>query len=220
MGATKPDINIIKKKEAYIEAELYRVLKNSLALVAKYPSSFVLQDVVPQYPVNDKKADLVVMGTFYRDTEPLLVIETKQRVYTREGPSYANAVKQAKKYAEHLDAKYFGIYDGWMLMLFDSNSPYLISIYNAQIETRLNEEFAKKLLTGLLDLRYSNKKDELDRLTKFGDADFLWKKILPSIAKMFIKYQLQKVEEKYDRQIDEEEERENLLRQWKEILPI
>ena len=216
----REDINIMREKESYIGAELYRILKNSLALVGKHSSNFVLEDVIPQYPVDENKADFVVICNAYRQTKPFLVIETKQRAYTRIGPSYTNATKQAKKYAEQLEARYFGIYDGWMLMVFDSISPYLIGVYSACVNTTLNEVFTKNLLLGLLDLYYSGKKNGLNRLSKFGDVDFLWKKILPSVAKMFIKEQAQELKEKYGTEIDKQRETDNLLEHWKGIFPF
>jgi len=211
------DVETVKKREAYIAAELYRVFRNSLDLIGKHQSGWFLRHVLPEYPVNDEKADLIVMGPLYREMKPLLVIETKQRVYNRIGPSLANAVRQVEKYAKKLGSRYFAVYDGWMFLLFDSIHPYLVGVFSASIESELTEQFARRVLIGLLDLSYSNKKDELDQLSKFRDKDFLFKKVLPSIANMLSKERVQPLKES-GIEVDGENEKQQLLEKWRNVL--
>jgi len=219
MAGIKPeDVDRARKREAYIASELYRALKNSLRYIGKHRSGWVLKDVIPEYPVGDKKADLVVVGALGRHLSPLLVVEIKQRVFTRIGPSYVSAAKQAMSYARQLDSKYFAVYDGWILLLFSTIYPYLLGAYHIPVD-KLDESLAKDLLEGLLDLSYSRKRDMLDRLPRFSDVDFLRRKVLPFLARALAETRVRELKD-VGIEASEDEEREKLLKEWEEITRV
>jgi len=180
----KEQIKKVKKREAYISYELYRLLRNVITRGLVYEDSRCeFKEVLPEFPVGDKRADLVVFATKYsRAPQPFLVIEVKVRAYARPGPSMAKAVKRARTYAVNLGATltpFFAVYDGWELMVFRDIPPYLIGVYGA-----IKDEYqARDFLLGLEEFSYKGERELLDRLPKHADPDFLIKRILPSIAR-------------------------------------
>ncbi|RLI99120.1 MAG: hypothetical protein DRP00_00130 [Candidatus Aenigmatarchaeota archaeon] len=185
MGSSfKEQIRKVKEREAYISYELYRLLRNAIIRRLVYEDSRCeFKEVLPEFPVGDKRADLVVFATRYGGaTQPFLVIEVKVRAYARPGPSMAKAVKRARTYAVNLGATptpFFAVYDGWELMVFRNISPYLIGVYGA-----IKDEYqARNLLLGLEEFSYKGEREILDKLPKHADPDFLIKRILPFIAR-------------------------------------
>jgi len=153
--------------------------------------------------IGEERADLVVFARKYgRSLEPFLVIETKVRAYATPGPSMARAVKRAQHYATKLSATlppFFAVHNGWELMTFGNTSPYLIGAYGSIRE----EDQARKLLLGLEEFFYSGKKELLSALSKHPDPDFLFKRVMPLVAKELSR---------------EPAEAEGLLKSWKQSL--
>jgi hypothetical protein len=75
------------RKEPEIRAELYRIITNIAERVIFF-GNFKISNVAVEYPVNEKKADLVVFGRLITQPpdNPFLVIETKGRVFIQRGP--------------------------------------------------------------------------------------------------------------------------------------
>jgi hypothetical protein len=184
----RDQISKVKEKEAYISYELYRLLRNAISGGLVYEDSKCeFKEVIPEFPVDDKRADLVVFATRYsRYPQPFLVIEVKVRAYARPGPSMAKAVKRARTYAVNLGetiTPFFAVYDGWELIVFRNISPYLIGVYGA-----IKDEYqARNFLLGLEEFSYKNKREILGRLPKHADPNFLIKRVLPSVARELAK---------------------------------
>ena len=179
----KLDIEGAKKREAYIDAEFYRVAKNALAASKFLETRSYVQEVLPEVPVAGKKADIVVLGKEYERTHVLLVVECKQRPLASFGKSYANACKQAWRYSKGLDSAFFAIYDGWLVFVFRRIFPYLVGVYNAELEKELTEKFASSLFVGLMEYSYRSSSQRLDSLPPPRDPQLLKKRILPFLAK-------------------------------------
>ena len=177
-----------KEKEACISFELYRLLRNAISRGLVYEDSKCeFRDVIPEFSIGEKRADLIVFVTKYgRSIQPFLVVEVKARVYYRPGLSMAKAVKRALSYATELRATpmpFFAVYDGWELMIFRDVTPYLIGVYGSIND----QDQAKNLLLGLEEFSYKTKKDLLNALPKHMDRDFLIKRVMPTVAKELAK---------------------------------
>lgn len=175
-----------KEREAYISFELYRLLKDTISRGLVYQETKCeFKEVIPEFPIGGKRSDLIVFTSKYgRPTQPFLVVEVKKRVFSRQGPSMASAVRRVRSYVIELGARvtpFFIVYDGWKLLAFKNNYPYLIGVYGP-----IQDEYhAKNLLLGLEELSYSNKREHLDKLPGYVDPNFLLKKIFPSVVKEF-----------------------------------
>jgi len=204
MSTFEEQINQAKERESYISFELYCLLRSAILGGLIYEDSKCeFKEVIPEYPIGDKRADLVVFATRYsKHIEPFLVIEVKRRVYARPGLSIAMAIKRALSYARAMRVAitpFFAVYNGWELLIFRDITPYLIGAYAAICD----RDQAKNLLLGLEEFAYKSKREILEKLPKHRDPGFLLKRVMPSIVKVF--------EEKKSK-------REALLKAWKRIL--
>mgnify|MGYP001141015722 CR=1 FL=1 len=141
-------------------------------------------------------------------------MECKQRPLTAFGRSYANATRQAWSYSKDLDSAFFAIYDGWLILVFRRTPPYLIGVYNAELQTELTDSFASDLFIGLMEYSYRNKSERLSRLPRPRDPELLKKRILPSVARSIERQQLRDAEAG---EVDEkvaENGANRLLEQW------
>jgi len=192
-----------RKKEAFISFELYRLLRNTILVGLTYQESkCTFKEVIPEFPVDGERADLAVFASRYdRAVEPFSVIEVKVRALDRPGPSMASAVKRALAYARKLSRTgiFFVAYDGWTLLAFRDVPSYLVKACG----TIADQNEAGDLLKGLEEYSYRNKSDSLNSLPRHPDTEFLLKRILPSVAKVFAK---------------NPQEVEQLLGSWKRIL--
>jgi len=187
------DVEKAKKRESYIASEFYRVAKGALKHSNFAETISSLEEILPEVPVGDKKADIVIVGKQYDRRAILLVVECKQRALTAFGRSYATAIQQAWKYAENLDSRFFAVYDGWLIFTLQRYSPYLIGAYNAELEKELTDSMASELFVGLMEYAYRSKSDKLSRLPRPRDPELVKRKILPSIARSIARHELQHV---------------------------
>jgi len=82
-------VNELKKKESYVQCEVYRIFKNAIKSEVKYSKGSyqeVFPEVIPEVPIKveegkEERADLVVFSQQYGSFKPKLIIETKQRVF-------------------------------------------------------------------------------------------------------------------------------------------
>jgi len=167
-------------KEPAIRAEFYRVLTNS-AKIGVSLGDYKISNVAVEYPVDGKKADLVVFRRFSQQPDyTFLVIETKGR-HIYPALSLARGTKQAMNYAKKLNSNFFAIYDGWNFLLFKMSYPYLIKLSNF---LHIDESIARNLLLGLLEFYQTGHNTQtLERLPKIPDGWSFQQTILPSIAK-------------------------------------
>lgn len=192
-----------RAKEAHISFELYRLLTNAISAGLIYQGSECqFKEVIPEFPIGEKRADLVIFASKYGKLKPFLVIEIKARVYQRPSRSMASAVKRALEYATGLDrtlTPFFAVYNGWELMVFKARPPYLIGAYGS-----IRDQYqARNLLLGLEEFSYTNKRELLSNLPKHPDRDSLLKRVLPSVAKELAK---------------DPQEKEPLLRSWRQCV--
>lgn len=197
------EIEKARAREAYICYELYRLVKSALLRGVDYSDSKCkFTEVLPEFPVEKGRADLIVFASKYGGApQPYLVIETKVRAFSRPGPSVAAAIRKARSYAERLNmiSDFFATYDGWLLLIFRDVQPYFIGAYS----TLTNEYEVENLLKGLEECSYKKKFDLLNSLPKAPDREFLIKRIFPSVAKEFA----QNVQQQSD-----------LISSWKQLL--
>ena len=197
-------IDKAKKKEASVAYEFYRLLKNAILSGVSYPETQCeFKDVVPEFPIGDKRADLTILVSKYRKSlEPYLLIEVKARVFNKPGPSIASAIRRTRLYCQKINPTgypFYAIYDGWSLFIFRDISPYLIAAGG----TITDEHQCSCLLRGLEEYSYKSKLDSLAELSKHADPDFLMKRVMPLVAKIFAK---------------DGHEEEQLLGLWKQLL--
>lgn len=180
----------IFSREAYLQCELYRVIKNYILttkqtilhrnvfdlLDFKWESAF---DILPEVPVLGERIDLLITV----DDRPFLVIETKKR-FKVESSSMAKKVAKTKKYAENIGARYYSICNGWINMIFSlHNLPYLLGVFGVSLDS----DYAKKLLLGMVKFNRSSNLDVLSQLPGVPDSFDVEKKILPSVFKEYMK---------------------------------
>lgn len=178
------------KQEPMIRADFYRALTNSIsrgmwgqAIYGEMIKGHKISKIAVEYPVNGKKADLVVFRQLKqgKDNYPFLVIETKgRRIYP--ALSLARACKQAMNYAKKLNSNFFAVYDGWNFLLFEIKYPYLIKVSNF---LQVDDYIARDILSGLLEFeQYRHEAQSLKKLPKVPDGWSFHQTIMPSIAKI------------------------------------
>ncbi len=188
-------VNELKKKESYVQCEVYRIFKNAIESEVKYSKGSyqeVFPEVIPEVPIKveegkEERADLVVFSQQYGSFKPKLIIETKQRVFDQPGKSLAAYSKKVKNYAEKLDAWHYVIYDGYYWFLFSWIHPYLIRVLTVEVEKNLDEKFAKDVLMAIAEISYTSERKYFKELDKYPatDKDFIKRRIFPSLAKSF-----------------------------------
>lgn len=175
---------LIKTWEAPIRADLYCAFKDAFKGKVRV-LDYEFNHLAVEYPTGLKrKADLVIMANYLKGPpSPFLVIEVKRRV-KHPGRSLANATKQARLYAEELKCRFFAVYDGWLMLVFENIPEFLITACKVEV----NGTFARNLLVGLVE--YAQKGVRIDttlqKLPKPPDSYFLIETILPPIAKIFV----------------------------------
>lgn len=195
--------------------EFSRVAKNVAQSVASPSDHWALEHVLPEVPIGQGKADLVLAGKNYGRTAILLVVEFKQRPLTTFGPSYASAARQAWHYAEKVGSRFYAVYDGWVLLLFQTYPPYLIGVYNAELDKELTDSMLREFLLGLMEYISRNQSQRFNGLPRPRDPVLLKRRVLPSIAKAFAKAEKERNPE---RQIDIEKRSIELLQLWTNVL--
>ncbi len=175
-------------REIYVSSELYCRMKNAISRGVEYEQTKCkFTEVVPEFPIGQDRADLVVFANRYGSGPfPRLVVEVKKRTFERPGPSMASAVRKAQNYATGLHAEsapLFSVYNDWELLLFGHADPFLIGVYGPIREP----EQASHLLAGVEEYDYSHKKTLLNELPKHADLEYLHRRVLPSVARIFTK---------------------------------
>lgn len=110
-------------REAKVESELYRLLRNVLEKRGYSIEGVRFDSVEPQYRVDGRRADLALILYGKR---PLLIIETKRKAerkgYYREersiNPTSSVVIDQALWYAIHCGSPYFATTNGRVFALF------------------------------------------------------------------------------------------------------
>ena len=152
-------------REAKVEFELGRLIMNVLEKHGFVFEGVRFGSVEPQYPVDRKRADLVL---FLADGRPILVIETKRKyersergrirsvVEQRIDPMSRKVIEQALGYAVMLGAPFFATTNGRVFALFatpERGIPFSIERHRIFLEEiTLSEEFAEELLSMLAKL--------------------------------------------------------------------
>jgi hypothetical protein len=193
-----------KNRESFAHFELYRLLRNCILQQPFYEGTkckFI--DVIPELPIGKDRADIVVFVSRYDHTrpEPFLVVELKQRVYSRVGQSTVAALNRALEYSSHLSTTYpfVAAYDGWTLLLARGVPPYVLAVSG----TISGQTQCRNILLGLEEYAYTQKVVTLSALPKHPDSKFLFRQVLPLVAKRFAKGT---------------EEPETLLEKWKQTI--
>jgi len=191
------DLKAVTEQEAYLQFELYRVIKYYILAIANarspsprqvsVPYSWVFDlldfkwehtfDVFSEVPIKRELIDLLVTV----DEDPFFVIETKKRVMN-ESYSIARKVVKTKAYAENVGARFYSVCNGWLtfiLSLYDY--PYLLGVFGVE----LSEDYAKKLLLGLITFQNKKTSDVLLKLPRVPDRFDVEKKIVPSILQHY-----------------------------------
>ncbi len=142
----------IDEKEAEIQFELYRLIKNQIEMRNHSLEGYV--GVTPEVGVGPGAADLVVEKRAEGTEVPFLVIETKRRS-PQSMQVFSDPPKdQAKGYATKLHAEFYAVSDGEVLGLFrtsdDSGRYYAMS---------LDEAFVSGMLRGILDIHSGKRQD-------------------------------------------------------------
>jgi len=205
------ELRKLKEEESYLKAELYRILKDAIGSgFSVEPYKFIA--VLPEVPVDDEKADLVVF-TDMGVPKPFLIIETKRRTFDKPGVSLANAVKKTREvYVKKLEGRFYAVWDGWIMLIFKEAYPFLVDACNAEVGD-LTAEFGRTLLEGLADMSYRGDAKRLSQLPRIRDPAFVRRKIFPSVAKYFAQEWLRSTTREVSTQ-NIEDEKGRLINQW------
>ena len=149
------------KREAKVESELYRLLKNVLEKRGYTVEGVRFDGVEPQYRVDNRRADLALVLV---EKKPLLIIETKRKIerrgYYREerkiDPTGRVVIDQALWYAIHCGSPLFATTNGKTFALFtvpERGERFSYEKHRILIkEITLNELFAEELLLTIAKL--------------------------------------------------------------------
>jgi hypothetical protein len=175
------DFDLTAEKEVRNQAELHRILNNVRNDVGFYKFTFPkvrrlgwnLDEVLIEATILDDEskqigeADLVLM---VRDgdgnREPLLVIEVKKRVLSSLTRPFQNGFKQAWKYAQPIDCKFYAVYDGHFMITMQRSSPFLIGMCEFPISSgqERKAEFARNLWYSLLRIKENEASGPVEEL--------------------------------------------------------
>jgi len=140
-------------REAIIHFELYRLLKNNLAVF----TSSTIQSVIvePEKGVSSGSVDLLILVETPDAIIPFLSIEVKRP----SGKSYwlftEESKKQVERYSRELKSTYSALTDGEVLRLFRFNAATQELTHLQDYNIKLNDEKIRNFLSGLLGL-YEN----------------------------------------------------------------
>jgi hypothetical protein len=206
------------ESEAVISYELYRICRNTIAADAQHQpimekirsitpegnfgepqpdgrfrvSSETLwfKYIIPECRVSPKHIpDLLITVEEHGVFRPFILFECKRRPISRPGPSYAAAFyTQGMRYSHYLGMQYFAVYDGWVIILGTRSYPYLLGIFDAQIERTLTPNLIRDLLRAVRGLELSNHEylESLKHAARPADPKLLSQQVLPSIARKII----------------------------------
>ncbi|MEM3104281.1 MAG: N-6 DNA methylase [Candidatus Bathyarchaeia archaeon] len=142
-------------REAKVEEELFRILKNILEKKNYKIEGILFQDLEPQYPVDSGTADLVLFTD--RPRKPILVIECKRKdLKTKReirsiDPLSPRVIDQALFYATKIGAPLFSTTNGRVFTLFikpEREEPFSIERHRLLIkEIELKEESIEEILS-------------------------------------------------------------------------
>ncbi|MEM2173348.1 MAG: N-6 DNA methylase [Thermoproteota archaeon] len=143
-----------KAREAKVEEELYRLMKNILERENYEIESIRFHDLIPQYPVDSGSADLVLL--LDKPKKPLLVIECKRkdfrtnRVIREIDPLSPKVIDQSLFYATKIGAPLFATTNGRIFALFikpKADEPFSIEKHRLLVrEVELKEEYVNEIL--------------------------------------------------------------------------
>lgn len=189
-----------RNKEIYIQAELYRLLKNVCSHPAqKQPihgsnitSSWEPHDVLIEPTIipernKNKEADLLLIGRTREPplkTRPILIIEVKKRRLSQLSKYYRRYLRQAYDYAHAIDCRCYSVYDGNTWIIMQIAEPYLIAFFQKRIGVNHKDDiiFSEKLwnIAGSVQDAFQNA--PIGEFSKHDD--FLpWKKVLHSFLR-------------------------------------
>jgi len=148
-------------REAKVESELYRLLKNVLEKRGYSTEGVRFEGVEPQYRVDDRRADLALI---LAEKRPLLIIETKRKLemkgYYREerkiDPTSRVVIDQALWYAIRCGSPFFATTNGRTFALFtvpERGEGFSYEKHRILIkEIALTETFTEELLSTVAKL--------------------------------------------------------------------
>jgi len=147
-----------KIREAKVQFELYRRLAN---VIERNPFRPPVEyaGVEPEWPVGEgigkPSADLVLMIKLGQKSVPFLVLETKRRTFYGVEPFKENAIREARVYAEKLNAPYYATTDSRHFLLFRTPDRKI-----GEYRMELDEQSIERLLKDLANL-HANRISEL-----------------------------------------------------------
>lgn len=123
-------------------------------------------------------ADLIVtVEGPYKKKDVLLVLEVKKRPKTVT--PYITGFRQVLKYAQSLNAWFFAVCDGWFMLVARSVINKLIGTYGVE----LNKNYARNLLSGLIEYHWKEKSNYLNQLPGPPNPFYLKQVLFLSLAK-------------------------------------
>jgi len=158
VGVELLDITATKVKEIYIQAELYRLLRDYvIGHIVGHRRIGASGPVPPWYPkdvlieatIRDgeetKEADIVLLTSRQLEdgspeVKPALVIEVKSRRISRLSVSYGAYLKQAFNYAALIDCSNYAVYDGKNFILMQLTEPYMVGFTDFAIGHNQDED--------------------------------------------------------------------------------
>ncbi|MEM3737606.1 MAG: N-6 DNA methylase [Candidatus Bathyarchaeia archaeon] len=147
-------------REAKVESEFYRLIKNVLDKHGYVIEGVRLENVETQYPVNSGRADLAVLLDSRR---PLAIIECKRKLEAARAyverrdfdPLSSKVIDQAKLYAVNSGAPLFATTNGKVFALFtmpERGEPFRIDRHRLLVkDIQLREEAVEEILKVIVE---------------------------------------------------------------------
>jgi len=133
-----------RSKEAPVQFELYRFLKNNLN--EPYSISIRYESVKPEFAVKNKAVDLVIDAKIDHNILHFIAIEVKKKTIRSILLFQQESIQQIGSYAKNLDSTFSILTDGHVLRLFKKEK----DLGNYRFE--LNDDSIKRLLKELLEI--------------------------------------------------------------------
>ncbi len=197
-GLNLLDISATKAKEIYIQAELYRLLRNKAIhlqrIIPRGPvPAWSAKDVLIEATIRDdgktKEADIVLLTSLQLEFDrvkikPALVIEIKTRKFSRLSVSYGAYLRQAYNYTVMIGCSNYAVYDGKNFILMQLAEPYMIGFTDFSTGRDEKEDIKNigKIWHAARILSENFQTEALPDFKYHSDID-LWRKTIPVLIR-------------------------------------
>jgi hypothetical protein len=171
------------EKEVYIQAEMYRLLKNAAVIPDQRPYLIDVMaqrlaghyidpfDVWIEASVGLQEVDLLLRVGDTGTVKSALVIEIKKRTLSSPTIPFRAALNQARRYAEVIGCPLYAAYDGNTIVLMQDVYPFLVGIQRMDISANESTKigFARRIWQTSINLLFERAKEPVLKLAEAGE---------------------------------------------------